>query len=311
MTPPSPAVSPGIPPAVSTSASGPYQASIRACREITRRHARSFYFSSHALPAGKRAAAYAIYAFCRHVDDQIDLAEDDAAAAAALERQRTLLDELEQGRGAGAELPWAYAFVAVWRHYEIPRRYFDELLLGMTLDRGKVRIADWEELDRYCYLVAGVVGLIMTHLFVPKERLDRELLQRAAALGTAMQLTNILRDVGEDYARDRVYLPRTELEAYHVTETDLAGGHVTNPFVRLLDFQIARARLYYLRAESGIALLPDDGTRRTVWMMREIYAAILGRIERNGHDVFTRRARVGLAGKIVLALRAWRRNSLS
>ena len=302
-----PAAPSGILPVVSTPASGPYQTSIRACREITRHHARSFYFSSHALPADKRAAAYAIYAFCRHVDDQIDLAEDDDAAAAALERQRTLLDELEQGRAEG--LPWAYAFVAVWRQYEIPRRYFDELLLGMTLDRGRVRIADWEELDRYCYLVAGVVGLIMTHLFVPKQRLDRELLQHAAALGTAMQLTNILRDVGEDYARDRIYLPRTELESYQVAEADLAEGRVTERFVRLMEFQVARARLQYIHAEAGIVRLPNDGTRRTVWMMREIYAAILGKIEGNGYDVFTRRARVNLAGKIGLALRAWRRNA--
>jgi len=302
-----PAAPSGVPPASPSLDDGSYSASIRACREITRRHARSFYFSSHALPAGKRAAAYAIYAFCRHVDDQIDLAEDDAAATAALDRQRTLLDELETGGAAMAELPWAPAFVAVWKQYRIPRRYFDELLLGMTLDRGKVRIADWEELDRYCYLVAGVVGLIMTHLFVPLEELNRELLQRAAALGTAMQLTNILRDVGEDYARDRVYLPRTELESYGVTEADLAEGRTTKAFDRLMAFQIARARLYYLRSESGIALLPGAGTRRTVWMMREIYAAILERIEANGYDVFTRRARVNLAGKLALALRAWRK----
>ncbi len=300
-----PAAPSGIVPVVSASPSGPYAASIRVCRGITRRHARSFYFSSHALPADKRAAAYAIYAFCRHVDDQIDLAEDDAAAAAALERQRTLLDELENGGAAG--LPWGYAFVAVWKHYGIPRRYFDDLLLGMTLDRGKVRIADWEELERYCYLVAGVVGLIMTHLFVPKAELTRELLQRAASLGTAMQLTNIVRDIGEDYARDRIYLPRTELESYEVSEADLAGGRVTKAFERLMAFQIARARLHYLRSESGIAHLPGKGTRRTVWMMREIYAAILGRIEANGYDVFTRRARVNLAGKLVLALRAWRK----
>jgi phytoene synthase len=274
-----------------------------ACRAITRRHARSFYFASHALPPGKRRAAYAVYAFCRHVDDQVDRAPDAAAVAAALEAQRGLLDALEQGTGVALRLPWAPAFVAVWREAAIPRAWLEDLLTGMTLDRGEVRVATWEELDRYCYHVASVVGLIMTRVFAADP--DDALLARAADLGTAMQLTNILRDVGEDYRMGRVYLPQEELARFGVSEAYFAAGRVTDNFRRLMEFQISRARDYYLRSEPGIGRLPNDGTRRTVWTMREVYAAILGRIERNGCDVFTRRARVGLGGKLALAARAW------
>lgn len=271
---------------------------------MTRRHARSFYYASHSLPRGKRQAAYAVYAFCRHVDDAVDLAPDGAALAAALDRQRTLLDDLERGR-AGS-LPWAPAFIAVWRWARIPRRYLEDLLAGMAMDRGRVRLQNWAELERYCYHVAGVVGLVMTHVFLrePEERL----LLPARDLGTAMQLTNILRDVGEDFSRDRVYLPADELAAHGVTEADLAAGRVTPAWRAFMAVQIARARDHYRRAEPGIDALPRDGTRRTVWTMREVYGGILGRIEAAGSDVFTRRARVGAAGKALLAFRAWRKS---
>ena len=277
--------------------------SFRAAREVTRRHAKSFYFASHALPPGKRREAYAIYAFCRHVDDEVDRAPDGAAVAAALERQRTLLDGLAAGRFGG--LAWAPAFVATWRKAGIPRAYFDDLLLGMTLDRGAVRIANWAELDRYCYHVAGVVGLIMTHVFTPERA--PELFARARDLGTAMQLTNILRDVGEDLRLDRIYLPTAELAEYGVTEAGLRAGRVTEAFRALMTFQIARAREYYRASEPGIVRLPADGTRRTAWMMADIYGAILGEIEKAGYRVFDRRAKTSLAQKCLLAFGAWRK----
>ena len=278
--------------------------SFEACREITRRHAKSFYFSSHALPAGKRREAYAVYAFCRHVDDEVDRAPDAAAVAAALDRQRTLLDALEAGNFGG--LAWAPAFVATWRKAAIPRAYFDDLLVGMTLDRGAVRIANWAELDRYCYHVAGVVGLVMTHVFTPER--DPELFARARDLGTAMQLTNILRDVGEDLRLDRIYLPSSELAEYEVAEADLRAGRVTGNFRALMKFQIARARAYYRSSEPGIVRLPADGTRRTAWMMADIYGAILGEIEKAGYQVFDRRAKTSLARKCALALGALRKD---
>lgn len=285
-------------------APGADAASFEAARAVTRRHAKSFYFASHALPAAKRREAYAVYAFCRHVDDEVDRAPDGAAVAAALDRQRTLLDDFEKGELRG--LPWAPAFVATWRKAAIPRAYFDDLLVGMTLDRGAVRIADWDGLDRYCYHVAGVVGLIMTHVFTPER--DPELLARARDLGTAMQLTNILRDVGEDLRLDRIYLPAAELAEYGVAEADLRAGAVTDAFRSLMKFQIVRARDYYRRAEPGIVRLPGDGTRRTAWMMADIYGAILGEIQKAGYDVFSRRVGTSLARKCVLAFGAWRKS---
>ena len=275
--------------------------SFRACRAITRHHAKSFYLASHALPRGKRLAAYAIYAFCRHIDDEIDHAPNPAAVTAALHRQRTLLHTLEKGQAQN--LPWAPAFLVTCRWANIPRTHLEDLLIGMTLDQGPVRLADWPALDRYCHHVAGVVGHIMTHLFVHNP--DQELLTHAHHLGTAMQLTNILRDIGEDLGRNRIYLPASELAEHRVTENDLRAKHLTENFRNLMRFQIARARDFYLRAEPGIARLPNDGTQHTVRTMSKTYAAILDQIEKNNYDIFTQRARVSLPRKIILAYRAW------
>jgi phytoene synthase len=146
----------------------------------------------------------------------------------------------------------------------------------------------------------------MTHIFTPER--DPELLARARDLGTAMQLTNILRDVGEDLRLDRIYLPATELTQYGVAEADLRAGQVTEEFRALMRFQFARARDYYRSAEPGIVRLPADGTRRTAWTMANIYGAILGEIEKADYRVFDRRAKTSLAQKCVLAFGAWRKS---
>jgi phytoene synthase len=279
-------------------------ASREACRTMTAHHAKTFYFSSHTLPPQKRSDAYAVYAFCRYVDDRIDLAPDEATRATGIAELRALLDTAyaDGGEGTGEPLPWLRAFRETARHRSIPRTYFDDLIAGVELDRGRVRIETWEDLDRYCYLVAGVVGLIMVHVVAEPAP---ELLAPARDLGTAMQLTNILRDIDEDWQRDRLYLPRRDLEKFGLTEDDIAQRRLSDSFRALMRFEIGRARSYYDQAEPGIRLLPNDGSRRTVRLMSTIYGAILDEIERADYGVFGVRRRVSLPRKLWLAARVW------
>jgi len=145
------------------------------------------------------------------------------------------------------------------------------------MDRGKVRIKNWEELDKYCYHVASVVGLIMVHVMT--EPLP-ELLKPARDLGTAMQLTNILRDIREDWLRDRLYLPEDELAKFELTADDFATQRMDESFRAMMRFQIDRARAYYRQADPGIAGLPNDGSRFCARLMSTVYGAILDEIER-------------------------------
>jgi phytoene synthase len=279
-------------------------ASREACRVMTRHHAKTFYFASHTLPPRKRADAYAVYAFCRHVDDRIDLAPDAAARTAGVEELRNLLN-LAYAEGddwSVLGLPWLAAFRETAHRRAIPRAYFDDLIAGVELDQHAVRVETWEELERYCYLVAGVVGLIMVHVLAEPAP---ELLGPARDLGTAMQLTNILRDIDEDWQRDRLYLPRTELAKFGLTEDDIAQRRMSDSFCAFMRFQVGRARSYYAQAEPGIRLLPADGSRRTVRLMSTIYGDILREIVRSHYRVFGMRCRVSLPRKVWLAACNW------
>jgi phytoene synthase len=280
--------------------------SFALCRQLTRHHAKSFYFASHALPRAKREAAYALYAYCREVDDQVDLAPTREAKQEALQNLRVLTREILAGPTPDLSHArgWVPAFYETVRHRHIPERYFEELLTGVEMDLGKVRMQTWDELERYSYHVASVVGLMMTHVLTDP---GPEHLEPAKDLGTAMQLTNILRDIQEDLEQDRIYLPEEDLRKFGVTEDDLKLGRINESFRGLMRFEIGRARAYYDRAEQGIRKLPSDGSQWCVWMMREIYAGILVEIERRDYQVFSGRARVGAARKMVLALKAWRR----
>ena len=271
---------------------------------MTRHHAKTFYFASHVLPAQKRSDAYAVYAFCRHVDDQIDLAPDEAARQRAFADLSHLLHVAYQPAGTKScldgALPWLNAFRETVERRAIPVDYFEDLLKGVEMDRGRVRLQNWEELDLYCYYVAGVVGLIMVHVLTEPAP---ELLKPARDLGTAMQLTNILRDIAEDWGRDRIYLPADELEKFGLTADDIAQQRTGDSFRAMMRFQIGRARSYYGYAEPGIVKLPTDGSRFCARLMSTIYGAILDEIERVDYDVYRGRVRVSFPRKLWLALR--------
>lgn len=269
-------------------------------KRITREHAHTFYFASHMLPREKREAAYAVYAFCRHADNLVDVRGGDASSdpdvSVRLSALRGELTDIYEGSAERTSWP---ALQAVIRRYQIPRRYFDSLIDGVEMDLSPRVFNAFAELDLYCYRVASVVGLIMTHVLGAT---SEEALRDAAHLGTAMQLTNILRDVGEDFRLGRIYLPRDEMQQFGVDQRTIGEGVVTAEVRRLLEFQIARARDYYRMAQPGIALLPNDGSQLCVRLMSTLYARILNAIEDNGYDVFSRRAHVPFRTKCRLAL---------
>jgi phytoene synthase len=277
-----------------------------ACRAMTRHHAKTFYFASHVLPKQKRSDAYCVYAFCRYVDDEVDLAPDETTRTEAIARLKILLNVVYRSDrpvvGREDPLPWLPAFTETIRRRAIPANYFEDLIAGVEMDRGRVRLRDWPELDAYCYHVAAVVGLIMVHVLTEPAP---ELLKPARDLGTAMQLTNILRDIQEDWERDRIYLPADELAKFSLNESDIAAKRTDEAFKAMLRFQIARAREFYRQAEPGIVALPKDGSQFCARLMSTVYGAILDEIERADYQVFRGRVRVSLSRKIMLAARAW------
>ncbi len=258
----------------------------RICRRITRHHARTFYLASHGLPRSTRNHAYAVYGFCRWADDGVDCAGDIAEAAKAVEAAR---DALDLAYGFDVIPPGLGAFRRTVKACGIPRSLFADLLDGMAMDLTITRYPDFAALNLYCYRVAGVVGLMMSHVFGFR---NERCLPHAVALGTGMQLTNILRDIREDHERGRIYLPLDELAQFGVSEIQIAEARVDENFHRLMKFQIDRARSYYRDSECGIPDLIGASSRLTVRLMGRLYGGILNEIERLDNNVFQTRARV-------------------
>ena len=263
-------------------------AGFRQAESITKEYANTFYFASRFLSKEKRQAAYCVYAVCWLSDESVD--------NSALNNLAEISRNIESAYGT-AELnnPLLCAFRKTINKYDIPKLYFDALAKGMEMDLTQNRYKDFEELYKYCYRVAGVVGLVMLKIFGNASK-DAE--KPAVDLGIAMQLTNILRDIKEDFLRGRIYLPADEMNRYGVNEDCIAAAGLNENFENLLKFQIQRARHYYLNSQSGIKLIPGAACRFTVLIMKEMYAGILDAIENNGYDVYSKRACLSIMGKI-------------
>ncbi len=270
----------------------------RRAKEITRKFARTFYLASLFLPPKKKYASYAIYALCRISDETVDSAEDGKDRESELKKLEEKISRAFSGCGTGD--PLLAAFSQTLKLYRIPREYFDALIRGMRMDLELKRYQSFSSLYEYCYNVAGVVGLIMLKVFGYK---DSRAEGYAVKLGIAMQLTNILRDVKEDLCRKRIYLPQEELSGFKVSEKQLSEGRVDENFGRFMRFQIERCRAFYRESLEGVGLIESRICRFTVLCMGEIYSAILENIEKNGYDVFSRRARAGKLKKILLILK--------
>jgi 15-cis-phytoene synthase len=291
----------------------------RQARQVTRHHAKSFFFASHLFFGTRRKAAFALYAFCRRLDDMVDVGTTEGLPERLLRARSTVAQvyrELPELAAPGllppaerssSELagPWDEAefaaLVDTIRRFRIPELPLQELISGMEMDLTLTRYETWEELDLYCYRVAGVVGLMMAPVLGCS---DSRALEQAADLGRAMQLTNILRDVREDLERGRVYLPSAELAAFGLSEEELRRGVVDDRWRGFMRCQIARARAYYTRAAAGVPYLTGFGSQRVVRLMGSIYGDILRVIEARDYDVFSERVYVPMSRKLALATAA-------
>ncbi|MCM8812868.1 MAG: phytoene/squalene synthase family protein [Candidatus Omnitrophica bacterium] len=263
-------------------------------RAITRRGAKTFYFASRFLTPAQAAAAYAIYAVCRASDASVDRG---SGRAAHIRLQKISQDIKQAYSGERLRRPLLAAFRQTVRTYGIAPQLFDRLLSGMAMDLNHTPYPTYLQLQRYCYRVAGVVGQIMLRILDPGNTRAEPY---AIRLGIAMQMTNIIRDVGEDLRLGRVYLPQEDLEQFHVSESLLSAGIPSPAICDLLRFQIRRARALYRAAEPGIALIRPFRSRLVVRTMSTLYARILHAVERHNYDVFSQRAYVPWPEKIAL-----------
>ncbi len=275
------------------------------CRLITRTHARNFYYAFLTLPAPKRRAIYATYAFCRLCDD---IADDDIPAARKREMFSDTRRRLERMLEADAASPHPIfdALADTARRYGIPVGYFEEILEGVEMDMTQSRFGTFDELKAYCYKVASVVGLVCIEIF---EYDDARARDYAVALGIGMQLTNIIRDVREDAGMGRIYIPAEEIALYGYSEAELFRGVVNEPFLRLMRFQADRAR-EYLREGRRLLPLLAGRSRACPAVLHDIYSAVLDRIETSGFRVFEGRIALSTREKLLIMARTWTRTML-
>ncbi len=266
-----------------------YEKALLETEKVIRQHSKTFFFATALLPYAQRRAIRALYGFCRASDDLVDC--DD-----------TRLEDFENWR-AEVNLPahqQTSAILASWAHvreqYAIDRQYENELLEGIRMDLAFHPYATWQDLEKYCYQVAATVGLLSMPVIGLADGVRFEqAAEPAIQLGIALQLTNILRDVGEDGERGRVYLPLEDLARFQLTMRDIQNQVYDHRFIALMKFEIERARQLYRQALPGIALL-SASARPAVGAAALLYQRILDEIEANQYQVYTLRAHTsGLA----------------
>jgi len=272
------------------------------CKEKTAKSGSSFYYSFMFLPKQKRDAITALYAFCREVDDVVDECTDLQVAQTKLNWWRSEIDALYQNK---PQHPVSKALVNPIKTYNLAAEHFREVIDGMEMDLKFNRYEDFKQLQLYCYRVASVVGLLSAQIFGFS---NRKTLKYAHDLGMAFQLTNIIRDVGEDARRGRIYLPLDELATFNVTEDDILYSRESEAVKYLLDHQIERAESYYDRA---LRELPteDHKSQRVGLMMAAIYRTLLREIKADGaQKVLNSRTSLGALRKFWLAFNVWIKN---
>ncbi len=270
------------------------------CQEKAAASGSSFYYSFMFLPPERRQAITALYAFCREVDDVVDECHDLQIAQTKLDWWRTQVALIFDG---APQHPVGLALKDVIRRFSLPREQLLEIIDGMQMDLLQTRYLDWKALNLYCYRVASVVGLLSAEIF---GYTNRQTLKYAHDLGLAFQLTNIIRDVGEDARRGRIYLPIDELQRFNVPARQLLDGQYSDSFRDMMAFQAARARQFY---DQAFAQLPpeDRKAQRPGLIMAAIYRTLLDEIEADGFQVLDRRTSLTPLRKIWLAGTTWLR----
>jgi phytoene synthase len=275
----------------------------RECRRANARHGRTFYLATLLLPPARRPYVHALYAFARHVDDIVDETDVDAVAAGRA------LDRLERAFLAGdAEQPVLAAVLDTVDRWSIPTGLFTDFFTSMRMDLGVTEYATWDALLAYMHGSAAVIGLQTLPILEPMPGVAKVAADYAADLGLAFQLTNFIRDVGEDLRRGRLYLPKDDLATFAVSRDDLEHGLVTDEVRTLLAFQVNRARELFRHAAHGIRLL-HPSSRDCIRVAHRLYGAILDEVERADYRVLDRRVSVGVGRRAAVAapgmLRAW------
>ncbi len=257
----------------------------RYCAEKTTRSGSSFYYSFLFLPPEKRKAISALYAFCRVVDDCVDETSDPSVAAQTLAWWQQEIDRVFEGR---PEHPIGIALYAAHKDFNLQKSLFEQILQGMSMDLHYQGYQSFEDLQLYCHCVASATGLLSTQIFGVT---DPRTLEYATKLGIAFQLVNIIRDVGEDARRGRIYLPILELEQFGVTEKDILEGRYSEAFEKLMCFQAKRARQYYNDALQALPII-DRYAQRTGLIMGAIYFRLLDEIEKSHFKVLHQKIRL-------------------
>jgi phytoene synthase len=268
------------------------------CQHKAARSGSSFYYSFLFLPPERRRAITALYAFCREVDDAVDEPSDPAAARATLAWWRGEVAQLYAGN---PQHPVTRALASAIEPFGIVQARLNEIMDGMEMDLNQSRYLDFAGLQLYCHRVAGVVGTLAAGIFGYR---NAKTLEYAEKLGLAFQLTNIIRDVGEDARKNRVYLPMDELKRFEVGVADILNGRYTENFARLMCFQAERATHCY---DEAFALLPAEDRRaqRPGLVMAAIYRTLLDEIARDGYQVLKQRTALTPVRKLWIAWRAW------
>lgn len=271
------------------------------CQDKAAASGSSFYHSFKFLPKDKRRAITALYAFCREVDDVVDECSDENVARTTLNWWR---DEVAAIYGGVPQHPVGQALKPLLQQFNLPQEHLLEIIDGMEMDLTQHTYPDFKALQLYCYRVASVVGLLAAEIF---GYTDRKTLKYAHDLGIAFQLTNIIRDVGEDARRGRIYLPLDELAQFGVHTADILNAKETDAFRKLMQFQIDRAQHFY---EQALAELPavDRKAQRTGLIMAAIYRATLEAVVASGCHVLKERVSLGTGHKLWLAYKTWLKN---
>jgi phytoene synthase len=268
------------------------------CQQKAAASGSSFYYSFLFLPPDRRRAITALYAFCREVDDVVDETSEMQVAAAKLAWWRAEVANLERG---DAQHPVTRSLQSYKDRFAISAGRLNEIIDGMEMDLTQTRYLDWPALERYCYRVAGVVGLLAAGIFGYR---NPRTLNYAKDLGIAFQLTNIIRDVGEDARKNRIYVPMDEMKRFEVPAADILNARQTPQFAALMAFEAERARSYYERAMSELPA-EDRRTQRAGLIMAAIYKALLAEIERDGFAVLTGRTSLTPLRKFWIAWKTW------
>ena len=265
---------------------------------LVRKARTNFYYAFVFLPKPKREAIFAAYAFSRHADDLVDDADSPKAAAQNL---AALRDELHACYNGHPTQPITRNLQQTLQRFPIPKAHFLHLIDGVEMDLRKRRYATFEDLHAYCYRVASVIGLICIEIFGYRNPATRDY---AVNLGVALQLTNILRDIGSDALQDRIYLPTEDLHRFGYSEEDLLACTYNPAFIDLMAFQCKRAWGYYAQARSHLTEEDRPGLF-SAEIMGRIYASLLRRIETVGYNVFDHAIRLSNLRKLWIALTIW------